>query len=64
MLGRNIDFKNKRKPIGDTKLGALTKNVMLVVATDFEDIFHECESFSVITKNLSRSIGEVFRRVL
>ena len=31
---------------------------MLVVATEFEDIFHECESFSVITQNLSRSIGE------
>ena len=59
MLGRNIDFKTKRKPSRDTKLGALTKNVMLVVATEFEDIFHECESFSVITQNLSRSIGEV-----
>ena len=31
---------------------------MRVVATEFEDIFHECESFSVITQNLSRSIGE------
>ena len=58
VLGRNIDFKTKRKPSRDTKLGALTKNVMLVVATEFEDIFHECESFSVITQNLSRSIGE------
>ena len=58
MLGRNIDFKNKRKASRDTKLGALTKNVMLVVASEFEDIFHECKNFSVITQNLSRSIGE------
>ena len=30
----------------------------MAVATEFEDIFHECDSFSVITQNLLRSIGE------
>ena len=58
VLGRNIDFNSKRKPNRNAKLGALTKKVAVAIKNDFKDIFHECESFSDITNNLSRSIGE------
>ena len=58
ILKRNLDFKCTRSSAKSAKLDALGKVATENISHEFREIFHECESYSFLTHNLSKSIAE------
>lgn len=60
ILKRNVEFKSTRKSSINrvAKIDALIKTLSPVVIDEFGDIFYECENYSYLTEQLSRSICE------